>query len=405
MKIAILLKSFAAGGVERITLILARHLVERGHQVSLIVLKNRGPLAGKVDRRVEVQPLKSRLSILGRALVLRADPWGVCESFRPVLLPIKADKTICFLPALVRAIRKLQPEAVLAAMPYVNLEAVWATELAGSRARVVVNENIEISPYIEERRGWRHSYLLPLMARTYARANAIVGASNGVGDDLARATGLDRNRITTIYNPIVTTEMLEEALKPVDHPWFRSDSPPVVINIGRLADQKSHPTLLQAFARVRSQRNMRLVILGGAGTAEKTARRQGELMRVARDLGIEEDVQLLGFKENPYPYLARAGVFTLSSRYEGLPTVLVEAMACGCPVVSTACPGSVEILEDGKYGQIVPIGDADALGQAINKTLDSPPNTDTLKRRSLDFSAERSAEQFESVLAGTGGRA
>jgi glycosyltransferase involved in cell wall biosynthesis len=289
-------------------------------------------------------------------------------------------------------------------MPYVNLSAVWAAKLAGSRARVVVNERIEISHYVEERRGWRHAYLLPLMARTYARADAIVGVSDGVGDDLARATGIDRNRITTVYNPIVTRELLRQASESVDHHWFQPGTPPVVISVGRLADQKDHPTLLHAFAQARSQREMRLVILGGAGNTEKTAERQAQLMGMARDLGVADDVQLLGYQANPYRYLARAGVFALSSRYEGLPTVLVEAMACGCPVVSTACPGSVEILEGGRYGQIVPIGDAEALGRAITATLASPPDQDTLKRRSLDFSAERSVEHFERLLTGSEGR-
>jgi glycosyltransferase involved in cell wall biosynthesis len=145
---------------------------------------------------------------------------------------------------------------------------------------------------------------------------------------------------------------------------------------------------------------MRLVILVETGGAAKTQQAKAQVMKLAADLGVASDVQLLGFQSNPYPYLARAGVFALSSRYEGLPTVVVEALACGCPVVSTACPGSVEILDGGKYGSIVPIGDAAALANALLEVLVSPPNSEDLKRRSLDFSSERSADQYERVLSG-----
>jgi glycosyltransferase involved in cell wall biosynthesis len=143
-----------------------------------------------------------------------------------------------------------------------------------------------------------------------------------------------------------------------------------------------------------------LSIVSNRADKEKTAERKSEFMVLASELGVANDVHLPGFEENPYAYMARTAIFVLSSRYEGLPTVLIEAMACGCPVVSTACPGSVEILAGGKYGRIVPIGDADALGEAIITSLDSPPDSEALKRRSMDFSAESSVRCYENVLAG-----
>ena len=143
------------------------------------------------------------------------------------------------------------------------------------------------------------------------------------------------------------------------------------------------------------------MILGVAGSEDKTAERKSELMGLARDLGVEQDVSLPGFVSNPYAYMSKASVFVLSSRYEGLPTVLVEAMACGCPVVSTACPGSVEILSDGKYGKLVAIGDAEELARSIITTLESESDKSALRLRSLDFSAERSVVHYESILTGT----
>jgi glycosyltransferase involved in cell wall biosynthesis len=400
VKIVFLLKSFAAGGVERITLVLGRMLVQRGHDVTLAVFRNQGPLAQEVPPEVRLQALEPSTSIAGRALALRSDPSSLTQMARPVLLAAKADRTLRYLPGLRRLLREEQPDAIVAAMPYVNLVALWARGLARTRSRLLVMEHIEISQYLAERKGWRHQYLLPLIRRSYPKADIVGAVSRGVAEDLARSSGIDRELVRVLYNPVVTGELRAMADQPVEHPWFRTDAPPVVLNVGRLAEQKDHVTLLRAFAKVRAIRPARLVILGSAGTDQKTAERQSELMSLARDLGVEHDVSLPGFVSNPYAFMAKASVFVLSSRYEGLPTVLVEAMACGCPVVSTACPGSVEILEEGRYGTIAPIGDVEALAQSIVATLDSNPDQEALRQRSLDFSAERSVAHYESLLAG-----
>jgi glycosyltransferase involved in cell wall biosynthesis len=263
-------------------------------------------------------------------------------------------------------------------------------------------EHIEISHFLRERKGWRHKYLLPLIHRSYPAAEVIGAVSKGVADDLVRSSGIESKLVRVLYNPVVTDEMRVMADQPVEHPWFQPDAPPVILNVGRLAEQKDHVTLLHAFANARAKRPLRLVILGAASSNDKTVERQSELMGLARDLGVEQHVSLPGFVSNPYAYMARSSVFVLSSRYEGLPTALVEAMACGCPVVSTACPGSVEILGDGKYGKLAAIGDAEELGRSIIASLDSKPDEGALRQRILDFSAERSVARYESILAGTG---
>ncbi|MGB2886052.1 MAG: glycosyltransferase, partial [Dehalococcoidia bacterium] len=178
--------------------------------------------------------------------------------------------------------------------------------------------------------------------------------------------GLPRKKIEVIYNPVITPELLEKAREPVDHPWFQPGEPPVVLGVGRLTEQKDFPTLLRAFALVRKERAARLVILGEGED-------RPELKALVDELGIAEDVDMPGFVDNPYGYMAGAAVFALSSRWEGLPTVLIEAMALGKPVVATDCPsGAREILNDGRYGTLVPVGDAKRLATGISGMLEHP---------------------------------
>ncbi|NLO89188.1 MAG: glycosyltransferase, partial [Clostridia bacterium] len=188
---------------------------------------------------------------------------------------------------------------------------------------------------------------------------AVVAVSQGVADDLVKTTGLMRELIKVIYNPIVTPELLEKAKESIGHPWFKPGQPPVILSAGRLTAAKDFPTLIHAFARVRAERLARLMILG-------EGEERPNLESLVRELGLESDVSMPEFVENPYAYMARAAVFVLSSAWEGFGNVLVEAMAVGTPVVSTDCPsGPAEILEGGKWGKLVPVGDVEKLAKAL----------------------------------------
>jgi glycosyltransferase involved in cell wall biosynthesis len=190
--------------------------------------------------------------------------------------------------------------------------------------------------------------------------------SEGVKDDLARAGRLSLEQIRVVPNPVVTSELFEMAAVPIDHPWFVEGAPPVILGIGRLTTQKDFGTLIRAFAEVRGQREARLMILGEG--SERPA-----LERLARELGVRDDVVLPGFVDNPFAFLKRAALFVLSSTYEGLPGVLIQALACGTPVVSTDCDsGPREILDGGRLGILVPVGDLDALANGIREALDHP---------------------------------
>ena len=209
-------------------------------------------------------------------------------------------------------------------------------------------------------------------------ADEIITVSAGVADDLAAATRIARSRMKVKNNPGVSTELLEQSREPVHHPWFAPGQPPVVLAAGRLKPQKDYPTLLRAFAKVRAKMETRLVILGEGDD-------RASLGVLADDLGINDDVYLAGFQENPFKFMSKAGVFVLASKFEGLPGVLIQALACGAPVVSTDCPsGPREILEDGKWGPLVPVGDVDRMAdeiatvlsrQAAGEDLTPPPSS------------------------------
>jgi glycosyltransferase involved in cell wall biosynthesis len=214
-----------------------------------------------------------------------------------------------------------------------------------------------------------------------------------VAGSLLQLSPIPIQKVRVIYNPVVSPELYEKADAPVEHPWFQPHQPPVVLAAGRLVALKGYDTLLRAFARVRQETPARLVILGEGPE-------RPNLERLAAELGVAADVDMPGFDPNPFRYMKRAGVFVLSSRYEGLPNVLIQALACGCPVVSTDCPsGPSEILDGGRYGALVPVDDVEAMAGAIVRALlgqVAPAPSAWLEQ----FRVEVVAEQYLRVMLG-----
>jgi glycosyltransferase involved in cell wall biosynthesis len=232
------------------------------------------------------------------------------------------------------------------------------------------------------------------VGRTYPFADAVVAVSSELADDLSAVAGLPRGLIRTVYNPVVGPELPALAAEPAGHPWLRPGGPPVVLGAGRLVEQKDFPTLLRAFALVRRERPARLVILG-----EGPAGAREGLAALAAGLGVAADLDLPGFVANPYAYMARAAAFALSSLHEGLPGVLIQALACGCPVVSTDCPsGPREILDGGRYGRLVPVGDHEALARAILACLDDPSGREERVARAAAFGLERAVDRYLELI-------
>jgi glycosyltransferase involved in cell wall biosynthesis len=198
--------------------------------------------------------------------------------------------------------------------------------------------------------------------------------------------------VVTIRNPIVAPHLTSLADAPLDHPWLVPGAPPVILGVGRLSPQKDFATLIRAFRTVRARRPARLVILG-----EGEQRAELQALIAAEDLAA--DVALPGFEPNPLRYMRRAAMLALSSRHEGLPGALIEAMACGTPVVATDCPsGPAEVLENGRYGRLVPVGDADALANAIDATLDDPAPP-AVAERAAAFGVEAAVAAYLEVLS------
>ena len=242
---------------------------------------------------------------------------------------------------------------------------------------------------------FKHRVALRLLKFLFPVADRIVAVSQGVADDLSEMHPAISARVTTIYNPVFRAEMVEQAAAPVNHSWFETETAPVVVSVGRLATVKDHSTLLRAFAEVLRSRQARLVILGEGPEREN-------LLELAARLSVAQYVDLPGFKLNPFAYMSKAKVFALSSRYEGFPNVLVQAMACGTPVVSTDCrSGPTEILECGRWGQLVPVGDWRAMAGAIIETLNNPVPSDHLISRAAVYSADASIDRYLEVLTGT----
>lgn len=376
--IAIFISSLSSGGAQRRTLTLAHAFAGRGHGVDLVVVRPDGPLRRELLPCIRLVPLESWLLRL------------------PLIRDIRRLQVAAAIPALARYLRQERPDVLLAAASHVNLAAVWARRLARTGTRLVLRASNHLS-----RAAWNTKRpprpLLPMFARLfYPWADAVIAVSEDVACDLSRVTGMPRKRIVTIPNPVVTPELEEKARTRLDHPWYRPGQPPVVLGVGRLVVQKDFPVLLRAFARLRATRPARLMILGDSKDG-----RRARLAALADQLGIAGDIELPGYVDNPYPYMARSAVFVLSSAWEGLPGVLIEAMACGCPVVSTDCPGgAAEILEGGVHGPLVPVGDDAALATAIASVLDSPPKPEQLRARADQYGASRAAELYLDVLLG-----
>lgn len=336
--LAIFLPALDGGGAERSMLNLAQGFAERGYAVDLVLGQAEGAYLNQVPELVQLVDLG--------AGQLR-----------------KGKRTLMRLPALVRYLRRERPDAILSAMSHTNLVALWARQLAGFPKRIVVNEQVVISEDAPQAPD-RFFRWTPQLARYFYRwADCVVGVSQSVVDDLVQVIGIPARRTKVIFNPGVTPQLREKVAAPLDHPWYQPDQPPVLLTVGRLAKQKDYPTLLRAFARLRKSHSARLLILGEGPD-------RAELERLVRELQLEEDVSMPGFVDNPYAYMARSAAFVSSSLWEGLPTVLIEALYCGVPIVATNCPGgSSEILRNGEVGCLVPTGDHVALASAMATAL------------------------------------
>lgn len=361
--VAVYLPSLEAGGAERVMLTVANSLAKRDYSVQLVVGNAKGGFRPDVSDSVELLDLD-----------VPATP----------IAP-----TVGALAPFYRYLNRENPGVVISSMIHVNDVLLLAWKLSDAASRMVVTEHN--NPTENMRESIKNRVLYRAAYFEYPWADRLVAVSDGVADSLSEVLDVPREEIVRIYNPVVSDDLKAKSSQHADHTWFDGEDP-VLLNVGRLTEQKNQALLLEAFSRVRDRSDAKLIIVG-------KGKKERSLRDLAEALGIEDHVDIVSWVDNPYAFMASADVFVLSSRHEGLPTVLIEALACGCQVVSTDCPsGPREILDDGKYGTLVENYSPEALSEAIEEQIRDPIDEDALRARGDDFSVERCIENYDRLI-------
>ncbi len=343
--------TLGVGGADRVTLSLLRHLPRDLFSPSLVLMRNEGELLTEIPVDVPIHSLGAR---------------SLWTAWLPLMRLLKTDR----------------PEILFSTSSGTNVVASLAHLLTGSTSRLVLSER----GLLRTELSWKRKLLKWLKRVLYPRADRITAVSQGVKAELVTRLHLRPESISVVYNPIVDARLDSLAAEPVSHPWFGDQlekGPPVILTAGRMVPEKDHATLLRAFAELRKTHEARLVILGNGPL-------QTELEDLADSLGITDTISFPGYDPNPFKYMSRCQMFVLSSRFEGLPGALIQAMACGTPVISTDCPsGPSEILEPPDSGALVPVGDTIRLAEEIKRLLDDPE-----ARRKRGEAARLAAQRF-----------
>jgi glycosyltransferase involved in cell wall biosynthesis len=368
-RIALFLAKLAGGGAERVMLNLAQLFVEKGHEVDLVVAISGGELWDQVP------PGVNRIG-LDRSRALEA------------------------IPALAMYLRRRRPSALLSTIDYVNVAAIWARYLSLTRTRVVVRVTAPLTSVAGNAVSSSLRYM-PLIVRLfYPLAARVIAVSKGVAEDLAAVMPHTAKKISVIYNPLAIQTIRAQAEMPLQNPELAPVDRPFILGLGRLSREKDFSTLIKAFAQVRGQLPSHLIIFG-EGPDRPT------LESLIGELGLSASVTLPGFVVNPYSYLKRAALMVLPSLWEGAPNVLLEALACGCPVISTDGPGgAAELLDGGRCGQLVEVGDVEALANAMLVILQGGYHgPSTLEEWLRTFDHRTVADQYIHELTGNSGNA
>lgn len=364
-KIALLLESLDLGGIGRVTLILAEGFAKQGYDVDLVVGKKQGLFLEQVPSNVN-------------------------------LVDLRVSRLVFSLNRIAAYLKQAKPDLLISAKERVNVAALLARRLSGVNPRLIVsvhaNNSAEIANYGAS---LYRKIIISTARRTYRWADRVVAVSEGVADDVANLFLIPREEISVIHNPILNKDLKDKMNEPVDHPWFKKGDYRLILGMGRLVKQKDFLTLIRSFVLVKKAVPEAKLMIFGDGRERKL------LEREIRSLNLYNDVSMPGLIENPFKYLAKADLFVLSSNCEALPTVLIEAMATGTPVVSTDCPsGPSEILDNGKYGPLVPVGDSKALARAVLNVLKDPTDRELLINRANDFTVDKAVEKYLDLIKG-----
>jgi len=367
LHVALFCPDMSVGGAEKMFRRLAVAFAQAGMRVDLVLAITGGPNAQGLPPAVRLVYLHSR---------------RLLSSVGP----------------LVRYLNQARPDILVSTLTHANIPAIWARALAKHKPQLIVREANTLSVDSSRSALVFRNHSIPVLARLfYPCADTVVAVSKGVARDLVDNVGIPRSVVRVVYNPTFDSEILSLMDEPVNHPWFGDEGPPVLLSAGRLTLQKRFDILIQAVSIARRHRPLRAVILG-------EGEERNRLESLVRELGLCECISLPGLDENPYAYMARARLYVMSSDWEGFPNALVEAMACGLPVVATDCPsGPREILETeslgpGPYGTLVPVDNPEKLAEAILLELNLNHDRSGLQRRAQRFSSTRAVRSYMDLM-------
>jgi glycosyltransferase involved in cell wall biosynthesis len=361
MRISILLPDLRYGGVERVRVKLAYEFKKLGHDVEFVLMQKRGELLQEV-----------------------------VASFKIVDLNVTRVRNMPH--ALIRYLNNNCPDSLLVAMWPITTMAAICAKLSKCDCHVLLSEHCQLSSQYRVKGILHWITMRASMAVGYRLAHARVGVSSGVAADSSKLAYMKANGFQVIYNPLLYENKIVDTSNVDAHNTWGVNRGARILTVGRFKSQKNQTLLINAFAKIKSISNAKLMLIGNGNDADK-------LQELVAKLGISDQVEFLGYQNDPTPFYATADLFVLSSDYEGFANVIVEALSFGLPVVSTDCPsGPSEILENGRYGRLVPVGDVDALAQAIEETLNTPVDKEALIRRAADFSPEIAARKYLDLL-------
>ena len=413
--IAFVIDSMHGGGAESVCLTLARELLVKQYRVDLVLLEFHGERLLEIphdvnlfvlDRRFETRQSMENCSIPYKSIRWIKRPSGFKDCINSTaryLNSLQYSFNFCTRPklrhlfwtaSLGEYMRMEQPTLIFPLLFHSITVCLLARRYSSCNVPLICSFRNTLGYGRRRKEQTKLMYLKHLLPD----AEKIHAVSQGVANSIADHIPEVQNKVATILNPIPhnVTSLSQQS---INHKWLspepRNESntfPKIILAAGRLIEQKNFLMLIRAFAEVRSQLDVRLILLGDGPQREK-------IYELINSLKIEEAVSMPGWVDNPYSFMANADLFVMSSSWEGCPNVLLEALACGCSVVSTDCPsGPSEILEHGRWGRLVPVNDQTALAEAIVATLEDDRNQDTLRQRATQFSPENMIEIFEKLI-------
>jgi len=363
-KIAFVLPSLRGGGAERVVLNIIRELERKSHNIDLVLVEASGEFLNDVPSTITIIDL------------------GTKRTYRSIF-------------PLINYLSKEKPQIVFPSLPHISVVTLVARFLSNSKCVVIPIEHNTLSQSALHATTLRGRLLPYFMRIAYKLADRIIAVSVGVGNDLVDLVGINRSNLSIIYNPVISQQLIESSYEETDNPWLLDSKHPVILGAGRFTQAKGFDVLVNAFALLRKSRSARLILIGDGPEREN-------LKSLIVKHGLEMDVSMPGFISNPYVYFRQSSIFVLSSIWEGLPTVLIEALACGTRIISTDCPsGPNEILENGKWGVLVPVGDIASLAEQMSTLLDQPkpkPCTSSWRKFTVDNSTKAYEELVRDVL-------